>query len=110
MKQQDDVFDDHVQEAIDRQLLLFAMPPGPLTAEDRRAYARLSMSFIDSDTDIASLRAKYRIKPGDFTVLLLGKDGGVKLRRHAPVSFAELAGLIDSMPMRQEELRRQAPK
>ena len=41
-----------------------------------------------------------------FTLLLVGKDGGVKLRRHAVTSPAEIAALIDTMPMRQEEMRR----
>lgn len=38
-------------------------------------------------------------------VLLIGKDGGVKLRRDAPVDPDEIIGLIDAMPMR----RREAP-
>lgn len=36
-------------------------------------------------------------------VLLIGKDGGVKLRRDAPVTADEIIGLIDAMPMRRRE-------
>ena len=43
----------------------------------------------------------------EFTVLLLGKDGGEKLRSAEPVQPEALFRLIDSMPMRQEEARRQ---
>jgi len=39
-----------------------------------------------------------------FQVLLIGKDGGVKLRSSEPVSMKDLFGLIDSMPMRQQEM------
>ncbi|WP_265499986.1 DUF4174 domain-containing protein [Paracoccus beibuensis] len=38
-----------------------------------------------------------------FRVLLIGKDGGVKLRRDRPVDASEIIGLIDTMPMRQRE-------
>ena len=40
-----------------------------------------------------------------FTVLLIGKDGGVKLRSQTPVTPRELYELIDAMPMRQRERR-----
>lgn len=41
-----------------------------------------------------------------FEVLLVGKDGGVKLRRAKPVETSEITALIDTMPMRQNEVRR----
>ena len=41
-----------------------------------------------------------------FQVLLVGKDGGVKLRRSEPVAVAEIAALIDTMPMRRNEMAR----
>lgn len=53
----------------------------------------------------SSLRRKY--KPSGFTVFLIGKDGGVKLRRDKLVSARELFSLIDSMPMRQREIQQQ---
>lgn len=41
-----------------------------------------------------------------FVVRLVGKDGGDKLRREAPVPVEEIFTLIDAMPMRQDERRR----
>lgn len=41
-----------------------------------------------------------------FALLLVGKDGTVKLRRDAPVPAAAITALIDTMPMRQQEMRR----
>ncbi|KPK57191.1 MAG: hypothetical protein AMJ59_20185 [Gammaproteobacteria bacterium SG8_31] len=52
-----------------------------------------------------SLREQYGIGPSDFAVFLIGKDGGVKLRLERPPRAAELFELIDSMPMRQQEMR-----
>ena len=40
---------------------------------------------------------------GGFRLLLIGKDGGVKLDRRAPVDPQEILSLIDSMPMRRRE-------
>jgi len=39
-------------------------------------------------------------------VLLIGKDGGVKLRSKAPIAPRTLVETIDAMPMRQDELQR----
>ncbi|MBX2842671.1 MAG: DUF4174 domain-containing protein [Flammeovirgaceae bacterium] len=41
-----------------------------------------------------------------FKVILIGLDGGVKLERPNFLSCKTLFGTIDSMPMRQNELRR----
>jgi hypothetical protein len=42
-----------------------------------------------------------------FQAVLVGKDGLVKLRKATAVSGPELFGLIDSMPMRANEARKQ---
>jgi hypothetical protein len=39
-----------------------------------------------------------------FRVRLIGKDGGVKLDRSAPVDAPTLFALIDAMPMRRAEM------
>ena len=41
----------------------------------------------------------------DFEILLIGLDGGVKLRKKSPVSRSALFALIDKMPMRRAELK-----
>lgn len=40
-----------------------------------------------------------------FQNLLIGKDGGVKLRSNSPISNEKLFETIDAMPMRQREMR-----
>ena len=55
------------------------------------------------------LRNRYHIQPAAFTAILLGKDGGVKLRSTTPVTMEKLNTLIDSMPMRQQEVRDRHP-
>lgn len=41
----------------------------------------------------------------EFTVLLIGLDGGIKVRQSKPLLMKELFGIIDAMPMRARELR-----
>lgn len=51
------------------------------------------------------LRAAYAPGTAGFQVALIGKDGGVKLLAGEPVATNDLFVLIDSMPMRQREMR-----
>ena len=51
--------------------------------------------------------AHYNIKRSEFAAILIGKDGEEKYRAHAPISKGELIRMIDSMPMRQQEIKAQ---
>jgi hypothetical protein len=48
----------------------------------------------------ATLRQRYRLPAAGFAVILIGKDGGAKLRETRPISAATLEETIDAMPMR----------
>ncbi|MCW5965007.1 MAG: DUF4174 domain-containing protein [Bryobacterales bacterium] len=54
-----------------------------------------------------AIRRVLGVNSGEFAVLLVGRDGGVKLRKAEPVEAISLFALIDAMPMRREEMRRQ---
>ena len=54
---------------------------------------------------IQRLRSEFQVPTDQFTVILVGKDGTEKLRRKTPVALREIFALIDSMPMRQREMR-----
>lgn len=53
-----------------------------------------------------SIRSRFAIPSHKFCVILVGKDGSVKLQRDEPVKLFEIFQLIDSMPMRQNEMRK----
>ena len=57
-------------------------------------------TVLGSADDAASLRRRYDLSDGGFTVLLIGKDGHVALRSRRPLSGSTLAAAIDAMPMR----------
>lgn len=45
-------------------------------------------------------------RPDRFGIVLIGKDTGIKLRSDTPVPLRDLLDLVDSMPMRQREMKR----
>ncbi len=53
-----------------------------------------------------ALRSQFGVEKLSFAVVLVGKDGGRKLRKTKPVGPSELFALIDSMPMRKAEINR----
>jgi hypothetical protein len=53
-------------------------------------------------SEVSPLRELLR--PRGFALLLIGKDGQVKLRKPFPWSVRELSRAIDKMPMRRQEL------
>ncbi|KUF12846.1 hypothetical protein AVJ23_01895 [Pseudoponticoccus marisrubri] len=96
-----------------RPVLVFADGP-----EDQRFRQQMTALRASSDglaaRDIVVLTdtdpsAKGRLRAAlaveGFTVLLVGKDGGVKLRSDEPIATDDLFSTIDAMPMRQREMR-----
>lgn len=51
------------------------------------------------------LYQKFTENDAPFNLLLIGLDGGIKLRKHEVVTTKELFRIIDSMPMRRAEMR-----
>ncbi|SMX32676.1 DUF4174 domain-containing protein [Actibacterium lipolyticum] len=61
---------------------------------------------VITDTDpAAKSSARQKLRPRGFMLVLIGKDGGVKLRKPFPWDVRELSRSIDKMPMRQQEIR-----
>jgi sugar diacid utilization regulator len=52
----------------------------------------------------ASFYQRFAVNSDEFRVILVGKDGTVKLDRDGAVSAEDLFALIDSMPMRRYEM------
>jgi hypothetical protein len=100
-----------------RRVLLISAPSAqdPALAQQRAILARWHASAEERDLSVVevigdkisgaadtvpALRRRYHLAPTGFTAILIGKDGGEKLRRHQPVPSAQLEELIDAMPMR----------
>lgn len=62
--------------------------------------------IVLTDTDPAARSAlRLKMRPRGFMLVLVGKDGGIKLRKPFPWSVREISRSIDKMPMRQREIR-----
>jgi hypothetical protein len=100
----------------ERRVLIVAAPSAEdaSLAEQRRVLAGWKAKGDDRDLTIveivgdqvrgasdsaATIRRKYRL-PATFTAILIGKDGGEKLRSAKPFPAAALEATIDAMPMR----------
>ena len=67
--------------------------------------------LIVTDTNPNELSdLRKRLRPRGFMLAILGKDGGVKLRKPFPWDMREIGRVIDKMPLRQQELREQRQK
>ena len=73
---------------------------------EARARDLVLVEAVGEMADAQALRRRFDLAPGVFQVLLIGKDGGEKLRSATPVDAGTLFPLIDAMPMRRSEMQR----
>lgn len=92
-----------------RILVVSGAPGNAKIAAVRRIARAYTKGFRERDLLVVEIgedpkvRARFGLGAG-FSEALIGKDGGVKLRRKKPIQAAELFGIIDAMPMRREEM------
>ena len=60
--------------------------------------------LTDTDPDALS-EVRRKLRPRGFMLAILGKDGGVKLRKPFPWDVREITHAIDKFPLRKQELR-----
>ncbi|MEL7348743.1 MAG: DUF4174 domain-containing protein [Pseudomonadota bacterium] len=93
-----------------RPILVFAADGDPRLAEQLARFEAAAPDLADRENVViveteADSRLSRSFRPGDFTVILIGKDGGEKFRANRLVAVEELNTLIDAMPMRRNEMR-----
>ncbi len=98
LRQQQEILASSTDGLLDRDLVILRLLPDSEPSIDNQP-AR--------GVDSASVYRDFAVEPGDFRLLLLGKDGTLKLSSDSPVPSARLFDLIDSMPMRQWEMQNQ---
>ena len=85
----------HAAAVQERQIAVIALPYGSPSPSPLQL----------SDSDAEAARRRFQVAPTDFAVILIGKDGGVKLRSSRPLSIEKLNETIDAMPMRKDEMQ-----
>ena len=109
-----------------RLLLVFApVPQDPRLAAQRIRVAEDSSGFRDRDLtvievversvlidrapvrrlDSFALRSLFEVDEDEFATVLIGKDGGEKLRHEGLMPTDLLFDTIDRMPMRRQEMK-----
>jgi hypothetical protein len=100
-QQQQQMLDGQETACEDRDLLIFHL----------FANGESTIAGTQSPTPVpADLRDQFGIEEDEFAVVLIGKDGTVKLHTDQPTAIQQIFGLIDDMPMRQGEMARDAKK
>ena len=85
LKEQNQMLDSQLQGLAERDIRVFRV--------------------IGNDKEAQGLRDKLRSPGMGFAVVLVGKDGYVKLRKGEPLSAEALFKTIDAMPMLKEEMK-----
>ncbi|ATI43435.1 hypothetical protein CBW24_11700 [Pacificitalea manganoxidans] len=80
-----------------RQLEMLTARPADLATRD-------VVVIVDTDRNSGS-PARARLRPRGFSMVLIGKDGEVDLRKPFPWDVRELSRSIDKTPLRQQEIR-----
>jgi len=83
-------------EVEDRDLVVFEIL--------ERGQSRMNTAHLDQEA-VDSIRKRLAVPQSTFRVILIGKDGGMKLERDDQVGLEEIFERIDSMPMRKNEIR-----
>jgi len=94
-----------------RHLLIFGEKEHPaLLKEQLQQLDRSAAGVRERDIRIRiiepgnSLYEKHKVRPSQFAVILIGKDGGEKYRTNKLLPAEDLFALIDAMPMRKAEM------
>lgn len=98
---------------VPRRLILFAdQRDDPALAAQRAVVGQARDGFAARDIRVAERiggrgaeRRRLGVPPRGFGLVLVGRDGGVKLRSVRVVAADRLLGTVDAMPMRRRELR-----
>ena len=77
----------HLDPNLKQQIKMFGSDPNALSSRDVRV-------FVDDKSEPNS-KLRKRFRPKGFLIILIGKDGQIKLRKNSPWSARELTRIID---------------
>ncbi|WP_210423751.1 DUF4174 domain-containing protein [Croceivirga thetidis] len=96
-----------------RILVLVAKTENSSLLAQRKSFSTLKKELVERDlvllelsSDKKELKERFDISERFEGVLLIGKDGGLKLKKQFFVDPKDVFALIDSMPMRRAEMRK----
>jgi len=100
-KEQITAFKNSREEFIDRKLILYKIVNHNFTLTN---YKNSSLNY--SGKVSRKLAESMLNKNENFEIILIGLDGGIKLQQTEILTKQDLFSIIDSMPMRSNEIRK----
>ena len=97
LKQQLGFFQKNKKGLADRKLIVYQ-----ITREEVKKDGKL----LKENSVLSSSFNQFKVNKNEFTFILIGLDGGEKMRSSEVISREKLLSKIDRMPMRQAEIRR----
>ena len=97
LKEQLAFFQNDKKGLEDRKLIVYQITPTKVKKDG---------TPLNGKSEIDSWFKKFKVDKKGFTFILMGLDGGEKMRNSDPVSVEKLYSKIDRMPMRRAEIRR----
>ncbi len=94
-EEQFSLFSEKQEGIVDRDLLIIHVSPEGGKVNNTKITSRKAGKLYD----------RFDLPKDSFNLLLIGKDGGVKLRKREITPTQPIFDLIDSMPMRQREMK-----
>lgn len=94
-----------------RDILLFGSVKNKLLREQQGILESQPLENEDRNirivyaNDSEELLSRYAIAKEEFALIVLGRDGNEKMRSKSVVPASTIFSLIDSMPMRQNEIK-----
>lgn len=95
LERQLDLFQKNEKELADRKLIVYQITPDEVKKEGE---------LLKNKRELKEEWKKFSIKKNEFTFILIGLDGGEKMRSLEVVPLDKLFAKIDRMPMRRSEI------
>jgi hypothetical protein len=103
---QQKLLEQYADDMMDRNLLYV-----PVLVRSAGFVAPLDAPYVlVGKAEMDAIRSRFKVAGQDFSVLLVGKDGGEKFRATKPISVLKLDALVDAMPMGRQEKSDRAGK
>jgi hypothetical protein len=87
----------HINQINDRHMVIIEVFENGMVRIDGKSDRRHSAK---------AFRQRFSPAEGKLTAVLVGKDGRLKLRQNGRLDLGEIFSFIDTMPMRQQEMRK----
>lgn len=94
LTKQMEILSEEKQGLAERKLLVYRFSENQFTTEFNTVWFSSTLKT-----------KKYKSKFEDFKIVLIGLDGGVKMKQITILSTEKLFAIIDGMPMRRSEIR-----